>query len=70
MKEVPSAPWVEVPDGWSFFGLENIWNCPWLHLFPNLSFTSWKHNITQREAGALELAHQSNRNEEAMEEQG
>uniref|UniRef100_A0A8C9MAP0 Gastric inhibitory polypeptide n=1 Tax=Panthera tigris altaica TaxID=74533 RepID=A0A8C9MAP0_PANTA len=31
----------------------------------------WKHNITQREAGALELAHQSNRKEgAAREEQG
>ncbi|XP_032285132.1 gastric inhibitory polypeptide [Phoca vitulina] len=31
----------------------------------------WKHNITQREAaGALELAHQSNRKEEAREQQG
>ncbi|CAI9163241.1 unnamed protein product [Rangifer tarandus platyrhynchus] len=32
--------------------------------------SDWKHNITQREAGALELAHQSNRKEEAKEEQG
>ncbi|XP_073740006.1 gastric inhibitory polypeptide isoform X1 [Callorhinus ursinus] len=32
---------------------------------------NWKHNITQREAaGALELAHQSNRKEEAREQQG
>uniref|UniRef100_A0A452SDA9 Gastric inhibitory polypeptide n=1 Tax=Ursus americanus TaxID=9643 RepID=A0A452SDA9_URSAM len=30
----------------------------------------WKHNITQREAGALELTHQSNRKEEASEQQG
>ncbi|XP_047564079.1 gastric inhibitory polypeptide [Lutra lutra] len=30
----------------------------------------WKHNITQREAGALELAHQSNRKEEEREQQG
>uniref|UniRef100_A0A667I5Z1 Gastric inhibitory polypeptide n=1 Tax=Lynx canadensis TaxID=61383 RepID=A0A667I5Z1_LYNCA len=29
----------------------------------------WKHNITQREAGALELAHQSNRKEGAAREQ-
>nr|XP_023409175.1 gastric inhibitory polypeptide [Loxodonta africana] len=29
----------------------------------------WKHNITQREARALELAVQSNRNEEAREKQ-
>ncbi|XP_045020743.1 gastric inhibitory polypeptide [Bubalus bubalis] len=32
--------------------------------------SDWIHNITQREAGALELAHQSNRKEEAKEEQG
>ncbi|XP_066111597.1 gastric inhibitory polypeptide [Saccopteryx bilineata] len=30
----------------------------------------WKHNITQREAQALELAHQSNRKKEAREQQG
>nr|XP_025852066.1 gastric inhibitory polypeptide [Vulpes vulpes] len=30
----------------------------------------WKHNITQREAGTLELAHQSNRKEESREQQG
>ncbi|XP_045442029.1 gastric inhibitory polypeptide [Pipistrellus kuhlii] len=30
----------------------------------------WKHNITQREAQALELAHQSNRKEAAREQQG
>ncbi|VCX18875.1 unnamed protein product [Gulo gulo] len=30
----------------------------------------WKHNITQREAGALELAHQSDRKEEEREQQG
>nr|KAF6456193.1 gastric inhibitory polypeptide [Rousettus aegyptiacus] len=29
----------------------------------------WKHNITQREAQALELAHQSNRKKEAREQQ-
>uniref|UniRef100_A0A8C3YWC4 Gastric inhibitory polypeptide n=1 Tax=Catagonus wagneri TaxID=51154 RepID=A0A8C3YWC4_9CETA len=29
--------------------------------------SDWKHNITQREARALELAHQSNRKEEARE---
>ncbi|NP_001274337.1 gastric inhibitory polypeptide precursor [Sus scrofa] len=32
--------------------------------------SDWKHNITQREARALELAHQSNRKEEAREPQG
>uniref|UniRef100_A0A4W2DU18 Gastric inhibitory polypeptide n=1 Tax=Bos indicus x Bos taurus TaxID=30522 RepID=A0A4W2DU18_BOBOX len=32
--------------------------------------SDWIHNITQREAGALELAHQSNRKEEAKEKQG
>ncbi|XP_004434700.1 PREDICTED: gastric inhibitory polypeptide [Ceratotherium simum simum] len=30
----------------------------------------WKHNITQREARALEMAHQSNRKEEEKEQQG
>ncbi|XP_007530039.1 gastric inhibitory polypeptide [Erinaceus europaeus] len=30
----------------------------------------WKHNLTQREAGALELAHQSNRKEESEGPQG
>ncbi|XP_015426298.1 PREDICTED: gastric inhibitory polypeptide [Myotis davidii] len=30
----------------------------------------WKHNITQREAQALELAHQSNRKKAAREQQG
>nr|KAF6415770.1 gastric inhibitory polypeptide [Molossus molossus] len=30
----------------------------------------WKHNISQREAQALELAHQSNRKKEAREQQG
>uniref|UniRef100_A0A8C7AFR6 Gastric inhibitory polypeptide n=1 Tax=Neovison vison TaxID=452646 RepID=A0A8C7AFR6_NEOVI len=30
----------------------------------------WKHNITQREAGALELAHQSDKKEEEREQQG
>ncbi|XP_029069216.1 gastric inhibitory polypeptide [Monodon monoceros] len=32
--------------------------------------SDWKHNITQREARALELAHQSNRKEEARAQQG
>lgn len=40
------------------------------HPLPNLYLTSWKHNITQREAQALELAHQSNRKKEAREQQG
>ncbi|KAI5128784.1 gastric inhibitory polypeptide [Manis pentadactyla] len=31
---------------------------------------NWKHNITQREAQTLELAHQSNRKEAAREQQG
>ncbi|KAM5214412.1 gastric inhibitory polypeptide [Hipposideros larvatus] len=31
---------------------------------------AWKHNITQREAQALELGHQSNRKEETREQQG
>ncbi|XP_045038062.1 gastric inhibitory polypeptide isoform X1 [Desmodus rotundus] len=30
----------------------------------------WKHSLTQREAQALELAHQSNRKKEAREQQG
>ncbi|XP_016077544.1 PREDICTED: gastric inhibitory polypeptide [Miniopterus natalensis] len=32
--------------------------------------SDWKHNITQREAQALELAHQSNRKTQAREQQG
>nr|XP_019596129.1 PREDICTED: gastric inhibitory polypeptide [Rhinolophus sinicus] len=31
---------------------------------------TWKHNITQREAQVLELAHQSNRKKETREQQG
>lgn len=62
-------PWVEVPKDSNIFGLENICHDPESHPLPNLYLTSWKHNITQREAQALELAHQSKRKKEAREQQ-
>lgn len=68
-KGVPSTPRVEVPKDPSIYGLESIWHLPQPHPLPNIHFPSWKHNITQREAQALELAHQSNR-KEAGEQQG